>query len=137
MIVFQAMTDRTDDKDDNLSAQFSVSSASQLSIDTTAYNTTGSVAATVTGDLDMDTLPLPGNQATKNRHSAIEPLTMSSVHGLGAISLPRDRNTSNSTFTGATTVIDEQHANYVLMYDMLTGIRISVLNIILVHNHCQ
>src|SRR6202035_6016611 len=35
-----------------------------------------------------------------------------------------DSALSKSTFPGMT--IDERHSNYVLMYDMLTGIRISV-----------
>ena len=117
--------------DDNQSTAFSVdSSASQLSIATTANHTTASnsVAATISGGVEMRPVP---DSPNRNRRSAL---------GLGTVGLgytnggtggtngesDRPRTTSNSTFTTGTTIIDEQHANYVLMYDMLTGIRISV-----------
>jgi hypothetical protein len=121
-----------DEDDDNLSSDFSVGQVSQLSIATTAYNTTttitdadSTVAATnVTGDLDMQALPKRGGIS---RYSAIEPITadIDVTTDISKSASGRDRNTSNTTL-GGTTIIDEQHANYVLMYDMLTGIRISV-----------
>lgn len=121
--------------DDNLSTAFSVdSSASQLSIATTANQTvaSNSVAATVTGEVEMQPLPANVPHRTGHRRSALEPflgVTVSDGDGnpvKPGVEPDRSRTTSNTTFSTGTTIIDEQHANYVLMYDMLTGIRISV-----------
>lgn len=126
-------------EDDNLSTAFSVdSSISQLSIATTANQTvlSASAAATIAGG-EVEMQPLPGSSnvqssrpsqhnRTANRRSALEPYTTDVPASDSVDGGERLRNTSNSTFTSGTTIIDEQHANYVLMYDMLTGIRISV-----------
>jgi len=118
-----------DEDDDNLSSDFSVGQVSQLSIATTANNTTTTITevetatANATGDLDMQALP---KRSGISRYSAIEPIT-AEIDTATDVASGRDRNASNTTL-GGTTIIDEQHANYVLMYDMLTGIRISVCN---------
>lgn len=118
-------------EDDNHSTTFSVdSAASHLSIATTANQTVNSVAATVGAEMAM--LPLPTSivdthNQRGHRRSALEPL------GLTDNGDARSRTTSNTTFTTGTTIINEEHANYVLMYDMLTGIRISVPHCILIY----
>lgn len=115
--------EKNKDQEDDLSLHFSVGEVSELSIVTTTNNTMneGSIAMTLPGDLDMQPLPVPVDATGENRRSALEPLAAADP----SPSSSRKRNGSNISFTG-TTVIDEQHSNYVLMYDMLTGIRITV-----------
>lgn len=90
-------------------------SLSQISIATTTTNNTYSTTATtarLSNFISMD--DLMGNDENKNNN----------INDDETQSLLKESAFSKGTFPGMT--IDEKHTNYVLMYDMLTGIRISV-----------
>ena len=121
---------------------FSVHSLSQLSLATTTATTltdlTRDTAATDTAALHMKPLPDSGHRYHLRPPSVASspvrpPRPVSIDLSAAAQQLPadneggRERNRSSTSFLGAsTTLVDEKHVNYVLMYDMLTGIRISV-----------
>ena len=97
-------------------------SLSQISIATTSC-TGQTCSSRLTDNSSLINSPLAADQETSSAAAAFYPFVQRSTSELPLLQ-NSDSALSRNTFRGMR--VDEHHTNYILMYDMLTGIRISV-----------